>query len=98
MKRFLSYLFYNKCPNCKKRGIFIIGKVGYRYNIPCKCKFCGEKFKVESFSSMLLCVIVIIICIIITKILNIGLFGTIILILIFEYLIERFIPFEHVDK
>lgn len=98
MKKLLTLLFYNECPFCHRRGIFIIGKIGYRYNIPFKCKYCGEMFKVKSFSSMLLLVLIIIAGIIIAKITKTNLAGAIIIIVLFEYLLERFIPFEHIDK
>lgn len=98
MKKILNLLFYNECPCCHKRGIFVIGKIGYCYNIPCKCKFCGEKFKVESFFSMFFNILIIVAGIIIAKITKTDFIGAIVLIVIFEYLLERFIPFEHIDK
>lgn len=97
MKKLLTLIFYNECPCCHQRGIFVISKIGYRYNIPCKCKFCGEKFKVEFVSSMLFFILIIIAGIIIAKITKTDFTGALILIVIFEYLLERFIPFEHID-
>lgn len=98
MKKLLNLLFYNECPCCHKRGIFVIGKIGYRYNTPFTCKYCDEMFKVESFSSMLLLTIIIVVGIIIAKVTKTDFIGAIILIVIFEYILERFIPFEHIDK
>lgn len=98
MKKIIETFFYNKCPCCKKKGIFVIGKIGYRYNMPCQCKFCGEKFKVNSFSSMILFVMIIVTGLVFAKITKTGFWGSVISILFLEFLLERFMPVEHIKK
>ena len=43
-------------------------------------------------------ILIIVAGIIIAKITKTDFIGAIVLIVIFEYLLERFIPFEHIDK
>lgn len=103
MKKIFIRVFYNKCPNCKKRGIFFL-KINTRGSSTSKCKCCGKKYFVHSMLAIIVIVIAVIVFNVIFRLVFSDLYNTIqcktlfyVVSVILLYLGYYFAPLEDID-
>ena len=98
MRNIMRNIIYNQCPNCKKRGVRAVGKIG-RSGYTVTCKYCQRKYRANSVLAVLINLFVAIIVGVGGSLFNKFVFSPpliawLVLAILLHYLLEYFAPLE----